>query len=182
MEKLKRTAKWLDFLCVALIAATVISVVVATVAQLAAIRAGAVSTSEITIDGIAWTGIVHPAPLIAVGILGTIVVCGICLTGLVLVRNILKPMKTGQPFSGIVTRNLKYLGWLVLGYACLDVLYEFPGKAWLARMAIDGSVDSTVSVSHQANLNLFIVAALLFLFSYIFRYGEELQRLSDETL
>ena len=37
-------------------------------------------------------------------------------------------------------------------------------------------------MEHVLDGSFLVIALLLFLFSYIFRYGEELQKLSDETL
>lgn len=39
-----------------------------------------------------------------------------------------------------------------------------------------------VTVNFNIDLSFIIVAAVLLLMSYVFRYGEELQLMSDETL
>lgn len=40
----------------------------------------------------------------------------------------------------------------------------------------------TYTANYALDGTFILVAALLFLFSFVFQYGEELQRLSDETL
>lgn len=181
MEKMTRTAKWLDRLCLALILATAVSALLAAGFQLVSIVTGKADALVVAIDGVTWDGPTNSVRLAWVGVLATVVILGGFVAGLALLRNILKPMKAAAPFSGVVTKNLKRLGWLVLGYACLDTVYELWGKDLMLRFVTEAG-GTGYTVAHRMNPILFVVAALLFLFSYIFHYGEELQRLSDETL
>ena len=100
---------------------------------------------------------------------------GIVLYGLHIFRLILQPMKQGKPFAESISKNLRRLGLIVLIAGGALSLANFIGQVYY--------VSSKLAVrTCQLDLNVLIVAAILFLCSYIFRYGEELQRLSDETL
>ena len=103
------------------------------------------------------------------------------LYGIYVVRQVLKPMKNGNPFDGSVSQNFKKLGWLSLAYGVAQVVISSAGRHMLLR-ALTGTGVSNVGVETQVDLTFLVVAGLLLLFAYIFRYGEELQRLSDETL
>lgn len=113
--------------------------------------------------------------------------CGVIAYGLQLLRNIIAPMKEGNPFSNAVSCNLRRLGWLiVIGSVVYSVisaisLHFISGLYDLTSLFKEGSVEG-IMVNYRYNAAFLIVAALLFLLSYIFRYGEELQRQSDETL
>ena len=126
-------------------------------------------------------------PAVSVMLLLAIIGCGVIAYGLQLLRNILAPMKDGDPFNNAVSLNLRKLGWLtVIGSVVYSVisavsLHFISGLYDLTALFKEGSVDG-ITVSYHYNAAFLIVAALLFLLSYIFRYGEELQRQSDETL
>ena len=113
--------------------------------------------------------------------------CGIIAYGLQLLRNILAPIKNGDPFNNAVSHNLRKLGWLaVTGSVVYSVLsaisLHFISSLYdMTSLFKEGSVNGIV-VNYRYNIDFLIVAALLFLLSYVFRYGEELQRQSDETL
>ena len=113
--------------------------------------------------------------------------CGIIAYGLQLLRNILAPIKDGNPFNSTVSRSLRTLGWLTLtgsvAYSIISAisLHFISGLYDLTALFKEGSVDG-IMVNYRYNIAFLVVAALLFLLSYIFRYGEELQRQSDETL
>ena len=101
----------------------------------------------------------------------------VALYGLHIFRRILRPMKEGQPFAETVSADMRRLGWLVLiagGALSLIELFN--------EQTITTPNDTFMVRTRQLDVTFLGVAAMLFLFSYIFRYGEELQRLSDETL
>ena len=124
---------------------------------------------------------------VSVILLLAVLSCGIIAYGLRLLRNILAPMKDGNPFSNTVSCNLHKLGWLtVIGSIVYSVisaisLHFISGLYDLTSLFKEGSVDG-IMVNYRYNIAFLVIAALLFLLSYIFRYGEELQRQSDETL
>ena len=103
------------------------------------------------------------------------------------IREILLPMKEEKPFDSIVSTNLKKLAKLsiVLGILYNIILlselimtvfvYDLPGLLVSEKIA-------SVSGMFQVDLTFLIYWAVLLLLSYVFRYGEQLQQLSDETL
>lgn len=102
-------------------------------------------------------------------------------------RDILAPMKTGAPFHTSVSGNLKKLAihTCIIGVALnvqnilantLTVLaYD------LADVIINDQI-THISITNVFDLSFLFIAGILLLLSYVFRYGEELQNLSDETV
>ena len=103
------------------------------------------------------------------------------------IREILLPMKEEKPFASIVSTNLKKLAKLsitlgilyniiILSEQVLTIfVYDLP--ALLVSEKI-----TRVSGMFSVDLTFLVYWAILLLLSYVFRYGEELQQLSDETL
>ena len=103
------------------------------------------------------------------------------------VREILLPMKEEKPFDSIVSTNLKKLAKLsitlgilyniiILSEQIMTVfVYDLPGMLISEKIAHVGGM-FTVDPA------FLIYWAILLLLSYVFRYGEQLQQLSDETL
>ena len=103
------------------------------------------------------------------------------------VREILQPMTESKPFASIVSANLKKLAKLsitlgilvnviILAEQIMTVfVYDLPGLLISEKI-------SHVTGMFKIDLTFLIYWAILSLLSYVFRYGEELQQLSDETL
>ena len=103
------------------------------------------------------------------------------------IREILHPMKEEKPFDSIVSTNLKKLARLsinlgifyniiILSEQIMTVfVYDLPGLLISDKITHVGGM-------FQVDLTFLIYWAILLLLSYVFRYGEELQQLSDETL
>lgn len=103
------------------------------------------------------------------------------------IREILKPMTEEKPFDSIVSTNLKKLAKLsiVIGILINIIklaeqivvvfIYDLPGLLISEKI-------THVSGMFQVDLAFLVYWAILMLLSYVFRYGEDLQRLSDETL
>ena len=103
------------------------------------------------------------------------------------VREILQPMTESKPFASIVSVNLKKLAKLsitlgilvnviILAEQIMTVfVYDLPGLLISEKI-------SHVTGMFKIDLTFLIYWAILSLLSYVFRYGEELQQLSDETL
>ncbi len=105
------------------------------------------------------------------------------------IRGMLAPMTEGEPFRSVVARNLKKLAWLSIVYTAvrffLDGLESFLfGHFFGDTVAklIEGSGITHISYDIESDMSFLLVAGVLFLLSYVFRYAEELQKLSDETL
>ncbi|MBR0161204.1 MAG: DUF2975 domain-containing protein [Oscillospiraceae bacterium] len=103
------------------------------------------------------------------------------------VREILSPMKEGRPFEKGTGNRIRELALLVLiGGGIAEVgsavgrvfgirAYNIP--ALINHPSIEG-----ISFNITIRLWFVVVAVVLFFLSFVFRYGEELQRESDETL
>ena len=107
--------------------------------------------------------------------------------GVGFIREILNPMKEEKPFDSIVSTNLKKLANLSIH---LGILYNviILAEQIIAVFVYDlpGLLisDKITHISGMFNVDLTFVVywAILLLLSYVFRYGEDLQQLSDETL
>lgn len=103
------------------------------------------------------------------------------------IREILAPMTQGEPFGGMVSGKLRQLASLSL---LLGVMAQ--GLRLVEQVVMTNAMDlqhllqsekiAGVSLNFEADLTFLLVFAALRLLSYVFRYGEELQRQSDETL
>ena len=103
------------------------------------------------------------------------------------IREILHPMTEEKPFDTIVSTNLKKLARLSINLGILYniiilseqiitvFVYDLPGLLISEKISHVGGM-------FQVDLTFVVYWAVLLLLSYIFRYGEELQQLSDETL
>ena len=103
------------------------------------------------------------------------------------IREILNPMKEEKPFDSIVSTNLKKLAKLsinlgilyniiILSEQILAVfVYDLPGLLLSEKITHVGGM-------FNIDLTFLVYWAILLLLSYVFRYGEQLQQLSDETL
>lgn len=102
-------------------------------------------------------------------------------------RDILAPMKTGSPFHNTVSIHLKTLAkyTCILGVA-LNVQDIFSNilmeKAYNLSNVILSDQVTHVTVTNVFDLSFLLIAGILLLLSFVFRYGEQLQQLSDETL
>lgn len=103
------------------------------------------------------------------------------------IRNILEPMKEEKPFDSVVSTNLKKLARLSIN---LGILYNIIllSEQIIAVFVYDlPSLLISEKITHvnglfNVDLTFLICWASLLLLSYVFRYGEQLQQLSDETL
>ena len=103
------------------------------------------------------------------------------------IREILRPMTEEKPFDAVVGTNLKKLAKLSINLGILYniiilaeqimtvFVYDLPGLLVSEKIIHIGGM-------FTLDLTFLIYWAILMLLSYVFRYGEELQQLSDETL
>ena len=107
--------------------------------------------------------------------------------GIGYIRDILLPMKEERPFESIVSTNLKKLAKLSIN---LGILYNIMvlSEQIIAVFVYDlPALLVSEKITHvggmfRVDLTFLICWASLLLLSYVFRYGEQLQQLSDETL
>ena len=102
-------------------------------------------------------------------------------------RRILAPMTLGQPFHSQMAEELKRLGWLNIALGVIDNLSLFffygnliPGYN-LDALFLNGPIVG-YEVSIDLELEFLLWSGIMFLLSYVFKHGWELQQLSDETL
>lgn len=106
--------------------------------------------------------------------------------GIQLLRKILQPIISCRPFTGTGCL-LRKLGWVSLILAAVQNAAD-----WLMLFIMEhqyhfddfflGSIITDVTFHFQPDFTFVIVAIVVFILSGVFRYGEELQQLSDETL
>lgn len=194
MEKLKNTACILDrvfkiIFCLLAVFCTVLIVFSAIVL----FRGEAIVQSEafrlslknsgilVNIDTISLTNITMVLFSIVISHLITIAF-GIYAT--VTIRKMIAPMKQGRPFNASVSTCFTHLAWLALIFGLL----KNSAKLLALYLIPDAIKDFTLITGIAYNVGdvldgtLIIAAGLMFLFSFVFKYGEQLQQLSDETL
>lgn len=103
------------------------------------------------------------------------------------IRGILAPIREGLPFQEEIRVHLKRLGWLTIINGILANLAGLvvcgnllPGYD-LGELFLSDKI-TAVTTNYSLDLSFLIYAFILFLLSYVFQYGMELQQLSDETL
>ena len=196
MDKMQKTARGLDvffkilfWLLAVLGAALIVLNVAAPIIGYGSLLGGERISLFAAFGGIAFGGtemVYDPAAAGRALILGSVAIllllCA-ALFGIHTVRRMLAPMKEGQPFDSSVSSGFLTLGWLAVGYGVVYNLFDLFGKNLLAgMMAPVSGQELTLAVEHRLSIGFIVYAFVFFLCSYIFRYGEELQKLSDETL
>lgn len=134
--------------------------------------------------------------LVDVSMLKPVIVCELVLYILAIgagwyflrvLRQILAPMTEGRPFESGVSKKVSVLGWIALiGGGILEIASKvipfLDAKCYdLTRIFDPGAVEG-VSFSFRFSLWFVAAALVLFFLSYVFKYGEALQKESDETL
>lgn len=104
-----------------------------------------------------------------------------------LLQKIIAPMKDGTLFVDTVHQGLKKLSIYVLVSGFINSLAEVVGsimvyKAYNFDMLFNPENVLKYSIDIQDNGDFVVFAAVLFLLSYVFKYGAELQNQVDETL
>ena len=120
-------------------------------------------------------------------LLSTLIACVAAWLCLRKAREILVPMKEGRPFETGTAERIRELALLVLiggGIAEVGsaVGRVFAIKAYDIPALINHPAIEDVTFNITIRLWFVVVALVLFFLSFVFRYGEQLQRESDETL
>ena len=133
----------------------------------------------ITLDGAIPMKVIQLVSAVVI----TIIACRCVRT----LKHILLPIEVGQPFrSGIsgeirkLSRHCFYLGWTE-NLSMLFSVIVIENHYGLEALLTTGPITS-VAIRPQFQPVWFIVTAVLAILSMVFRRGEELQTLSDETL
>lgn len=104
-----------------------------------------------------------------------------------IVRKILEPVKEARPFDMQVYKNMKKLGiWIVIRgviwEAVKAVTEAMTFFAYNIPTLFDSEKIAGYSLEFTFNPEFLMTAAVVFLLSYVFKYGAVLQTLSDETI
>ena len=96
-------------------------------------------------------------------------------------------MREGKPFDSAVSGNLRTLSWIALIGGAVCALLESIAEVAVYKIhdfhslfLNDRITGCTVNI--MPDTGFVLLFAVLFLLSCVFRYGEELQQQSDETL
>ena len=117
----------------------------------------------------------------------TVLLLAILWIGFRYARKMMIPMMEGNPFDRSISDYLKKLSFLTLVYGIIGNM----GAAMITSMKmnhyqlerlVDGKNILAIAPEYQLELGFLIIFFVFLLASYIFRYGAELQQLSDETL
>lgn len=103
------------------------------------------------------------------------------------IQTILAPMKNGEPFHNTVSIQLgkiaKYVCGLGIGMNLEKIISNILlVKAYDLNLLLLSEKVPHVEFHFDFDFSFLLVSGILLLLSYVFRYGEELQQLSDETL
>lgn len=115
------------------------------------------------------------------------VLCFLVIYAAKIARKILLPMKEGLPFDESVYKNFRKLGFFTLiggglisaGRVLIDTMSY---RAYEVQNLFIRDKIIECRLEPQVHLEFILIAFVFFLMSYIFRYGAELQKQSDETL
>lgn len=102
-------------------------------------------------------------------------------------RKVLQPMTEQNPFDESVSKNLRKLGIVTLVFGIVMPVVQMIAEAvTLFAYRVDELFlsDRVIGVEYgfEFDFTFIFVACVLFMLSYVFRYGAELQAQSDETL
>lgn len=106
------------------------------------------------------------------------VVIGVCFV--ILIKIFSDTAKGRSPFTMLQVRRLKTISAMLIMYAVFDIAMKYNAVFLQFNNMNSGyaSMDSVLTI----DLAPIIVAAVVFAFSFVFKYGVLLQELSDETL
>lgn len=104
-----------------------------------------------------------------------------------IVQDILTPMSVGKPFNKNVSHSLRKLSLFTLIIGAINevgnaVSVLVPISCFDPSILFNPEYVSGYTLGTVLNLNFLLPCAILYLISHVFRYGEALQQLSDETL
>ena len=104
-----------------------------------------------------------------------------------IVQDILLPMSQGKPFAGSVAESLRKLSlFALIGGGITELGGLVLSALRLGSIKLDALFNPQLvagyTVEHVMSMDFILLFAVLYLMSHVFRYGEQLQQLSDETL
>lgn len=104
-----------------------------------------------------------------------------------ILRKFISPMKDGNIFDAAVPKAIKGLAYYVFIGGLLTEICNAAGSFLIMHgynmdALFDPAIVKTYSLNFELNGNFIVYAAIIYLFSYVFKYGAELQTQVDETL
>ena len=123
----------------------------------------------------------------SLGLVSAAVSFGIISWSVRLLRKILAPMMDGRPFDAVVPGTLKNAAWVVLGggiiIQILGIVERFVAtKAYPMDLVFASDAIDKWEFVFTMDYTFVLVFFVLMLLSYVFSYGVQLQKESDETL
>jgi hypothetical protein len=123
----------------------------------------------------------------SLGLVSAAVSFGIISWSVRLLRRILAPMMNGRPFDAVVPGTLKNAAWVVLGggiiIQILGIVERFIAtKAYPMDLVFASDTIDKWEFAFTMDYTFVLVFFVLMLLSYVFSYGVQLQKESDETL
>lgn len=128
---------------------------------------------------------------LSVSILSTLVfgilICALFWYGIRIFRNILNPMKEGLPFDSQMPRYLKKLGTIMIAGSLIVQICQTAAARIALRVFNLSELISTPAINRinfnfELDFTFIFIGIVIYFLAYVFRYGEQLQRESDETL
>lgn len=124
---------------------------------------------------------------IIVGLIAVAILCFVVHYTSKIVLSILEPMQEGRPFDPKTPKNLRKIAWIVLVCGAVIQIIQFiecalASRAFNLEALISSDAVSKMEINFTMNLGFIIVFIIIMFSSYIFSYGQHLQKESDETL
>ena len=208
MEKLKKTAVVIDTILKVMFIIVIVGMVLLLVADIAILAIGPMNLengelsyriggangisfiiadigNDIDVTGFNGYQLVKGVLLASVsGIVGMAVV----LVGIKMLREIIAPMKEGGPFVEGISIKMRNFGIFTLVAGVVGNIIELTMWHIAQRILLSAvtapeiyAQDLRMNYEYVIDGNYIVFALFIFLLSYIFKYGEELQKQSDET-
>lgn len=103
------------------------------------------------------------------------------------IRRLLQPMVEGRPFDGLSSVYFKKIGWVIVFHGVVSQIGQIVANVYFTqRFRLQELLTlpylEKVSFEFDFDFTFLLVAGMMFLLSYIFSYGQMLQKESDETL
>ena len=104
-----------------------------------------------------------------------------------LLKKIIKPMTEGKPFAASAAPCIRKIAWIYLAGDLVfqAVLHAISYSAFYQlklHELLAGDIIPQVRYQADFSLNSLFIFGILLLLSLVFRYGQQLQQLSDETV
>ena len=126
-------------------------------------------------------------PIILITIINVALMGGLSCYVIHVIKQIFQPMSEGLPFNGSVSKSIRKIAWVQLIFGIIGIVLQIVTnvifyKAIDIVSLFDPEKVTSCKLSVVSDGSFFIWFVLLLLLSHVFKYGEQLQQLSDETL